>query len=412
MKVFLKSGVKLSIITFTMVIMFAFASGALALDWWQWRGPNQDGVSTETGWEVWGAEGPKQVWKTSVGTGYSTVAVSDGRLYVMGNRDKMDTIYCLDAKTGEKIWKHSYPCAAEGDGHPGTASAPTVYGKVVYTVSREGDVHCLDAETGKLVWSKDLPRDFGITLPRWGVASSPLILDNMMILDCATTVALDKSTGDLIWKTKDYGDSWGLDSHGGGYSSPYAFHLNGKKLIAVFNSTGLVILEPEDGKELMLYPWKTDWNVNAAIPIVVDDKIFISSGYNSGCALVQISNGKLVTVWKNKNMRNHMNSSVLWEGYIYGFDESQLRCLDWETGEVEWTQRGLGKGSLMIADGKLIMMGDKGDLAIAEASPDGYKELAKAKVLSGLCWTVPVLSNGMIYCRNHDGDLICIDVKK
>jgi outer membrane protein assembly factor BamB len=178
----------------------------------------------------------------------------------------------------------------------------------------------------------------------------------------------------------------------------------------VFNSSGLVILDPKDGRELMLHPWRTDWNVNAAIPIVSGDKVFISSGYNVGCALLQVSGDKPVVIWQNKNMRNHFNSCVLWKGYLYGVDESQLRCLDWETGDVKWTQRGLGKGSLMLADGKLIIMSDKGKLVIAEASPDEFKELASVKVLSGLCWTVPVLSNGKIYCANHEGDLICLDV--
>jgi outer membrane protein assembly factor BamB len=129
-----------------------------------------------------------------------------------------------------------------------------------------------------------------------------------------------------------------------------------------------------------------------------------------GCALLEISESGLTTIWQNKNMSNHFASCVLWEGHLYGVDENRLRCLDWKTGHVKWTQRGLGKGSLMLADGKLIIMGDRGHLAIAEASPDAYNELSRAKVLSGLCWTVPVLSGGKIYCRNHEGDLLCLDV--
>ena len=401
------------VIVIAIVGLFVCVSGAASLDWPQWRGTNRDGISTEIGWSsTWSAEGPKQIWKLSIGTGYSSVAVSDGRVYAMGNTDETDTIYCLNADTGAEIWKHSYPCAAKGNGYPGPASTPTVDGKNVYTLSREGHFLCLEADSGAVVWSKHIVKDFGVKSPRWEFASSPLVLDNMVIIDAATALAVDKSTGELIWKTRDYGDSWDdIKSHGGGYSSPYAFNLNGSQRLAIFNSSGLVILDPKTGQEQMLHPWKTTWNVNAATPIVSGDKLFISSGYNSGGALLQISGDKPVVVWKSKNMRNHINSCVLWEGYLYGFDESQLKCLDWETGDLKWAKKGLGKGSLMLADGKLIVLSDKGKLVIAEASPDGYDELASAKVLSGLCWTVPVLANGRIYCANHESDLICLDVR-
>jgi outer membrane protein assembly factor BamB len=392
------------------VVSFA-EDAAKPADWHQWRGPNRDGISNETDWStVWPAEGPKQLWRLSVGTGYSTVSVSKGRVYTMGNESKKDTIYCLNASTGAEIWTHSYRCTTKSGGHPGPASTPTVDGEYVYTLSREGHFFCLDARSGKVIWSRHLRKDFGAKSPEWDFASSPLILGNMVIVDAGMALAVGKLTGNLIWKTKDYGESWGIKNQGGGYSSPIAFDLNGSKYLAVFNSTGLVILNPNDGRELMLLPWKTSYNVNAAIPIIYGDEVFISSGYNVGCALAKVSGNKLTTVWQNKNMRNHFNSCVLWKGHLYGFDDSRLRCLDWGTGDVKWTQRGLGKGSLMLADGKLIIMSDKGKLVISEASPDGFKELAGVKILSGLCWTVPVLSNGRIYCRNHEGDLVCLDV--
>jgi len=388
---------------------------SFAADWPQWHGPNRDGVSEETGWSSsWPEGGPKQVWKLSVGVGYSSVAVSNGRVYAMGNVDKTDTVYCLNANTGAEIWKHSYPCAAEGNGYPGPASTPTVDGGFVYTMSREGHIHCLNTESGDVVWSKNAVEDYGAKIPNWGLASSPLVLDKIVVLDVGIALALDKSTGELIWKTKDYGEAWtDLKNHpqGGGYSSAIAFDLDGSQMLAVFNATGLVILDPGSGQELMLYPWETEWNVNAATPIISGDEVFIASGYNVGGALLKISDGKLTEVWKSKETRNQLNSSVLWEGHLYGFDEKELKCLDWKTGGVKWVQKGLGKGSLMIADGKLIALGEKGKLVIAEASPEAFNELASAKVLEGLCWTVPVLSNGKIYCLNHEGDLVCVDVK-
>lgn len=394
------------------ILVCAWSAASLAADWPQWRGPNRDGISAEKGWmSAWPAEGPKQLWKFSVGTGYATVSVSNGRVYTIGNVNKIDTVYCLDANSGSVIWKHSYPCATESGGHPGPASTPTVDGNRVYTLSREGHLFCFDAGSGKVIWAKEIVRDFGAKRPEWDLASSPLILDNMMIIDAGMALALNKSDGSLVWNTRDYGVSWGIKNQGGGYSSPMPFSLNNAKRLAVFNSSGLVILDPKSGKELMLHPWKTDYNINAATPIISGDEVFISSGYNVGCALVKVSGNKPSVIWQNKNMRNHFNSCVLWKGYLYGFDESQLKCLDWKTGDVKWTQNGLGKGSLMLADGKLIIMSENGDLVIAEALPNSFNELARKKILDGLCWTVPVLSNGRTYCRNHEGELVCLDVK-
>lgn len=408
-------------VAIVMGILFCFLSTiSLAADWPQWLGPNRDGISSETGWSSsWPGDGPKEVWRLSVGTGYSSMAVSDGRVYTMGNADKTDTVYCLNADTGAEIWKHSYACASKGGGHPGTASTPTVDGGFIYTLSREGHVYCLKAESGDVVWSKHVIKDFGAKSPRWGYAASPLILGKKLILDVGMALAMDKSTGELLWKTKDYGDVWrDMKNHpqGGGYSSAIAFDLDGSERVAVFPAAGLVILDPENGQELMLYPWETPYNVNAATPLISGKEIFISSGYKVGGALLRIGDGNLSQIWRNKGTRNHFNNnghhkSLLWEGSIYGFDEKQLTCLDWKTGEVKWTQKGLGKGSLMIADGKLIAMSAKGKLVIAEASPDGFNKLASAKLLSGPCFTVPVLANGKIYCRNLEGDLVCVDVK-
>jgi len=396
------------------VVFFAKTANSQA-DWYQWRGPNRDGVSTEKGGlSVWREDEPKVLWETSVGTGYSSMSISNGRLYTLGNSEKQDTVYCLDVNTGDVIWKYSYPCEAKGEGYPGPASTPTIDSNKVYTFSREGDLFCFSVESGEVIWAQNVI-DLGAKSPQWGFTSSPLVLDKMVIVDAGRTLALDKSDGSLIWKTnKDYADVWeDIDSYGGGYSSPIAFNINNTQRLAVFNSSGLVLLEPQNGKELSLYPWKTAWNVNATTPIFFDDKLFLSSGYNTGCKLFQINDeDKPILIWENKNMRNHFNSSVLWEGYLYGFDENRLKCLDSETGEEKWAQAGLGKGSLMIADAKIIALSDKGVLVIADASPNGYNEISRAKVLDGLCWTVPVLSNGKIFARSHPGSLICLDVSK
>jgi outer membrane protein assembly factor BamB len=393
----------LLIIVLGIILIWNQFSIAGANDWSQWRGPNRDGISNEKGWSVtWSPEGPKQLWKLSVGTGYSSMAVVDDRVYTIGNINKEDTIYCLDANNGSTLWKYTYPCAAEGAGYAGPASTPTIDGNFVYTLSREGHIFCLDAKSGNVKWAKHVVSDFGAKAPDWQFACSPLILGNKVILAVGMTIALDKNTGELIWKTKDY--------HGG-YSSPIAFKHGNKQLLAIFNTLGLVIQDSENGQELATAEWKTDYNVNASTPIVYGDNIFISSGYNVGCAVYQFDGKALTEIWKNKNMRNQFNNCVLWNGNLYGADEDQLRCIDFQTGQVKWTQKRFSKGSLMLADGKLIVINEKGDLAVVEAMPEKCSELARAKVLGGLCWTTPILSNGKIFCRNHEGDLICLDVK-
>jgi outer membrane protein assembly factor BamB len=166
----------------------------------------------------------------------------------------------------------------------------------------------------------------------------------------------------------------------------------------------------KDGKALWRHEWKTDYDVNAADPIVAGESVFVSSGYNRGAAHLKIAGRQTSVVWENRNMRNHFNSCVLVEGNLYGFDEGDLKCLNFQTGKVNWSEGSLGKGSLMAADGKLIILGERGQLVVTEASPAAFKPLSRAQVLGGKCWTTPALSNGRIYCRNAKGDLVCLDV--
>ena len=374
----------------------------LADDWPQWRGANSDGVSAESGWSTqWPRTGPKVLWKKAVGKGYSAVSVSDGRAYTMGNVSNVDNVYCFDAATGKVIWQQSYNCSASNQFH-GTRATPTVDGPFVYTHSREGHVYCFDAKTGKVIWKKNLADELGAKVPKWGLAASPVVEGDVLIINIGTAgTALDKLSGEVLWTT---------GTEVAGYSTPYVYEDNGKKRVAVFAAKKIMGLDFSTGKTLWEFPWTTKYGVNATTPIVFDEKVFISSGYDFGCVMLDISKSKPKILWKHTNMRNHFNSSVLWEGHIYGFDEKMLKCLDAGTGKVLWAQGGMGKGSLMIADGKMVIMGEDGTLAVAPASPKGYKAQASAKVLDGVCWTVPVLSGGRIYCRNDQGHLVCLDV--
>ncbi len=401
---------------YVLTLVFALAVCAIctglyntveAADWPNWRGPNHNGISNETGWfTTWPEAGPKVLWEKTLGPGFASMAVSKGRVYAMGNIKDNDILYCLDADTGKEIWKKSYPCPIFKKQHEGGPSAtPTVNGDSVYTFSKNGDAIRFKTATGEVVWHKKLNKDLGFKHPRWYFASSALIIDKMVILNVGSYgIALNKADGSVIW---DNGKS------AAGYSTAVPFTMDGKKCIALFTAKEMVALVPKTGKILWKIPWKTSYDVNAADAIIEGNKIFLSSGYNTGCAVYTFGSSDFTEDWKNKNIRNHFNSCVLWKGYIYGVDDGKsVSCLDFKTGEVKWAQKGFGKGSLMLADGKLIILSDKGKLAIAEASPTEYKELASAQILpKKKCWTVPVLANGRIYARNNpDGQLVCLDV--
>jgi len=393
------------------VVGTGYLSTAEAADWPNWRGPNHNGISNEKGWSsTWPQEGPNILWRKSIGTGFASMAVSKGRIYAMGNIDDNDILHCFNAETGKLLWKRSYPQPKDPKNYEGGPNAtPAVDGNRVYTFSKTGKLFCRDTQTGDVIWSKDLKGEFGIKPPDWGLSGSPFIMDNMVILNAGTWgIAFNKTNGGLIWQN---------GNGPGGYATPVLFTVGGQKHVVIFGEKSVAGIVAATGKKVWEYPWKTSYNVNAADPIVSGDTVFISSGYNRGCALLKPQAGNVTEVYQNKNMRNQCNSSVLWKGYLYGFDhqvnwKGTLRCVDYETSEVKWSQKGMGTGSLMLADGKLIILGEGGKLVIADASPEGFRELSSAKILTGKCWTVPVLANGRIYARSSaKGDLVCVDVR-
>jgi outer membrane protein assembly factor BamB len=381
-------------------------------DWPKWRGPAGNGVSSETEWNAeWSSNGPQQLWTAEVGTGFSSMSVMDGRLYTMGHEGENDTIWCLNAETGKVIWTSSYPCKLVNNLHEGgPACTPTLDGAFVYTVSKEGQLFCLNRVSGELQWKQELTPLLDVPMPAWGFSCSPLPWGRMVIVEAGRTVAFDRETGQVLWQTEKYLP---------GYGSPARFMPGGQDLIAVLNNDDLLLLQPDDGSEVAKFPWVTNFATNATTPVVWEDTIFISSGYDHGCALVKFADGKLEEMWQNKSLKNHMANSVLWQGHIYGFDGNsnlgravELVCLDYATGKEKWKERGLGCGSLLIAGGRLIVLSDAGDLVTAPALPAGFQTISRAAVIEGRCWTVPVLSHGRIYCRNAAGHLVALDVRR
>ena len=386
----------------------------LGIDWPNWRGPDHNGISKETGWSTdWPADGPKVLWRAKVGIGFSSLAVAQGRVYTLGNAGRganQDSVFCFDAATGKEIWRHTYsekldPKYYEG----GTSATPTVDGDRVYTLSKSGQLHCLNTSDGKVVWSKALPEAVRekagkpAEQPTWGFAGSVLALGDRIYVNVGTFgTALDQQ-GQVVWCT---------GPEPAGYSSFVPFEIQGKEALAVFGEAAVAAVDPATGKTLWSYPWKTPNDVNAADPIISGDLVFISSGYNRGAAVLRIQDSQAAPLWENKAMRNHFNSCVLIDRHLYGVDENELKCLELETGRVKWTERSVGKGSLMAADGRLIVLSDKGELLVAPADPAGFKPVARAQILGGKCWSAPVLANGRIHARNAAGDVVCLDVSR
>ncbi|HYO13241.1 MAG TPA: PQQ-binding-like beta-propeller repeat protein [Thermoanaerobaculia bacterium] len=387
------------------------AGTALAADWPQFRGPNRDGVSRETGLlKSWPAGGPKVLWKAPAGEGYSHLVVSKGRLFTLYGQGSQEVALALDAATGRQLWKVAIDRKYQSDMGNGPRSTPTVDGDLVYVLSANARLAALGVKDGRKVWEHDLRKELGARIPGWGASTSPLVEGNLLLVDVGgsggkSLAAFDKKTGKVVWTSQN-------DS--AGYSAPIAVTVGGVRQVIFFTGTSVVSVSPRDGKLFWRVPWRTDWDVNAATPIfVAPDKVFISSGYGVGAALFQIkaAGGKagVEEVWRSRGMKNQFSSSVLHNGVIYGFDDSTFKAIDAATGKERWKQRGFSHGSLILADGHLIVLAERGcDLALVEATPQAYREKGRTEVLSGKCWTAPTVANGRLYLRN-ESDLVALD---
>ena len=396
-----------------LLVLLLLANCALAEDWPNWRGPRHDGISREA---LPKADFSKIAWRAKIGVGFSSMAVADGRVFALGctgkRRGNEETFTCVDAATGKKIWSDTYPAALVDYLHEGgPCASPTVDGKRVYGYSKSGRLACYNVADGEKYWTADLMAKAGLPKPpEWGFAGSPLILGNRVIVEATFTCALDKATGKEIWRSKKYKPAYG---------SPIAFQYKNKIYLATLKTDGLVILDAQTGKTVAFQDWRTSFRTNSTTPIIIGNKIFISTGYQRGCALFEFTGNGLKQIYTNKNLSNHMNNSVVLGDFVYGFDGNthgrvpkQIVCMRLADGAVQWRKEGYLCGSLMAVQNQLLILGEKGKLALGPASPKGFTPTAEAQILQGRCWTVPVLSNGRIYARNAAGTLVCVDARK
>jgi outer membrane protein assembly factor BamB len=384
-------------------------------DWPNWRGPHYDGISRETGLaKTWPAQGPKILWQAELTGGYSSVVVAEGRLFTQSKVKNEETVLCLDAKTGKQLWEFRYAC--DYGQHPtidkrfmsGPCATPAVSGQAVYAIGKTGLLHCLDVQTGRKIWERDLLKMAERKCPEYGYCNSPLIVGDRLFLhpggkNSTSLAALDKKDGRLLWKSLDDPIGW---------ATPVSITVAGTPQLVYFTAQGGVGVSPADGKLLWRFPWKTEFNLNVATPIYLDGLLFLSSNYGHGCVLLRLKpDGTPEQVWKSLVMQNHFSTSVLYEGHLYGFSTDRLRCVEFTTGKVKWDKAlGVGRGSVLIADGHLIALGDQGTLLLAEATPKRYAEQARWQALEGVCWSVPVLAQGVLYVRNEKR-LLALDLR-
>ncbi len=390
----------------------------LAGDWPQFLGPKRNGISAETGLQLsWGEKGPPKLWHREVGEGYSGPVVAGDRLILFHRVDDREVVECLQAADGKSIWKFSYATDYEDQLNKGNGprATPVMTGKHVVTLGAGGWLHCLDLEKGEKIWGRNINTDYRVPPSYFGVGSSPLVEGNRLLVNVggkeAGIVAFDLATGNELWKST---------SDAASYASPVAASADGARHAVFFTRHGVVVLSPETGDVRFQMRWRAriEASVNAATPLVIGEKVFISASYDTGALLLRLRKGGAEKIWSNDEaMANHYNTCIHHQGQLYGCDGRQeagpsFRCVNLESARVLWNRPRFGCGAMVLADGQLIVLTEKGELVAVEASAKAYRETARAQVLDdGPCRSQIALANGRLYARDQK-KLVCWKLSK
>ena len=390
--------------------------------WPQWRGPNRDGISPETGWRKdWPADGPPKSWSAQVGVGVSSPVVADGRVIAQGNNgEDQDTIFAFDAATGAELWHYSLPCKSAAHEMPivpnGPGATPTISGGHVLALTREGEFVCLDAATGQLTWQVKL-KDLGGRRPVYGYAQSPLVADGWVFLDIGakpgrigSTAALDAATGEVKWKA---------GSGEAGYSSARMFERDGHRLVAMLKGEALDVFDPADGHVLWSYPITGRDFTNSLTPVFVGHRILVSNSSEPFARLLDWDLGAEPNVrvtWKNQQFTILFNNPILYRDSLFAFNEkrggrTEFTCLDAQTGESRWVTDAVPLGTFILADDHWIFFSREGEVVLAPASLSEPKPVARFKAFEGKCYATPALAGGRLYVRDNAGTLIAYDLR-
>jgi len=375
-----------------------------AADWPHFRGDGFAGIVKNAGIKTNWEKPIPLLWEREIGSAFSSFALVDGRLYTCGMKDGKQVLYALKADSGEPIWDNAFEQEYREENGDGTRATPTVDDGRVYILGAHGRLLCADAKTGEKIWDKTFTHK-----PTWAYAGSVLIEGDLAIAsaggDDGSLVAFNKKTGEPAWKT-------GADPVG--YATPYPFTFNGQRYVAGFLGGAAIVVEAKTGREVWRTPWKTDWDVNAAMPIFQDGYLFLSSGYKTGCALFKLtaSEDRLEAgeVWRSKVLLNKFQTPVLLEGKLYSSDQKGLRCVDFLTGKQEWEVNRIKDSPLLVADGNIVLLTEDGKLQIGPATPTGFEPTTKAEILTGRCWSLPILIDGRLFARNLE-TVKCFDLR-
>ncbi len=387
-------------------------SGSGSVYWTDFRGPNRDGrygqqpIRTD-----WPADGPPELWRVRVGGGYASVVIAEGRIFTIEQRRGQEVVAAYSLDSGRELWTHGWQASfQEFLGGDGPRATPTWNEGKVYALGAEGELRCLDAATGELIWRHDILGENDADNLGWGMAASVLVVDDKVIAlpggtDDNSIVAYDKLTGDTLWKSL---------SDQQAYTSPMLVTLAGRRQLLIVGADRMMGVSVEDGTLLWGYAWVAQMGTNASQPLVIDENhVFISGAQPQGAALVKLTRAgdsfQTEEVWNNLRMKNDFNSSVLHEGHVYGLDKTILACVNARTGALKWKGGRYGYGQVLLAGGHLIVLTEKGDLALVKATPESHQETARFPALRGKTWNHPAIADGKLIVRNQT-EMACYDV--
>lgn len=380
--------------------------GAPGADWPQWRGPSRSGLSAETGLlPQWPASGPPRVWSASnLGAGYGSISVQGDRIFVQGMRNRQSAVSALNRADGKLVWVRNIGPAVDNDRGPGPRSTPTSDGDRVYVLTENGDLAALRAQDGTIIWQRNILKDFGARNIPWLISESPLVDGNQVIVtpggSNAGMVAVDKMTGKTVWVAKELSDE-------AGYASPIIANVGSVRTLMTVTANAGVGVRASDGKLMWRHTSVANSTANNTTPIFHDNKVFYSSNYGTGGALLGLraegGGVRAQEIYFTREMQNHHGGIVLVNGYLYGFNNSILTCLDFATGKMMWRHRSVGKGSVSYADGHLYILSENNVVGLVEATPVGYREKGRFTMADQgwPSWAHPVVSGGRLYLRDQ-----------
>jgi outer membrane protein assembly factor BamB len=400
-----------------LLLSLTIASPVSAADWPQILGPNRDGQSLEKSlsWD-WSSKPPQVAWSKEIGSGWSGVVVVEGQAYVFHRRDNREILSVLDSATGKEVWAFDYAAKYQDDFNfdNGPRATPVVRGSVAYLLGANGDLHAVETKKREKLWHRNILKDYAAGKGYFGVAASPLVVDDKVIVNVggkgASVVAFDAANGKEVWKV-------GNDE--ASYSSPVVAEFNGKKIVIAFTRRGLLGLDLTTGRQLFEQQWRSriDASVNASTPLILDGHIFLTSSYGTGAILFKCDGTSITEVWSNdKSMSCQYATPVRVGDHLIGaegradYNSGNLRCINWKTGEVKWSANRFGCASVIAADGRMLAVTESGELVAVAANAEKYQELGRLRILEGKVRSIPALSSGLLFARDEK-KLVCVSLK-